>query len=329
MQTVTAGLDVSARELVVLARRGQTLLPLATFDNTAAGHLKLCAFLGARNSCARVCLEATGLYGLSAALAMRQRGIRVMVANPRAVSDFAKALLQRSKTDALDAAVMLEFVERMPFVDWQPPSPDRLELRALVRRISALKKALTQERNRLHATSYVIELTNLVRHDIEINIRHLRRRVGLLEEKAYDLVRANPELLGAYRRLTSVRGIARTSALRILAELVTLPAEMSPRQWVAHAGLDPKHFDSGSSVHKPARVSKAGNAYLRAALFMPALVAVRREPRVQAYYERLLARGKKPLQAIVAVMRKLLHAIHGMLAHDADFDGEKFFASPG
>ena len=119
------------------------------------------------------------------------------------------------------------------------------------------------------------------------------------------------------------------SALRLLAELCVLPADMTPRQWVAHAGLDPRHFESGSSVRAPTRISKVGNRHLRAALFMPAMVAARYEPRVRAYYEKLIERGKKPLQAIVAVMRKLLHAIHGMLEHDQDFNGEKFFAMKG
>ncbi len=80
----------------------------------------------------------------------------------------------------------------------------------------------------------------------------------------------------------SVRGIATTSALRILAELAVLPADMTPRQWVAHAGLDPRALESGTSLHKPARISKKGNRHLRAALYMPAMVAVREEPDVRA-----------------------------------------------
>ena len=71
--------------------------------------------------------------------------------------------------------------------------------------------------------------------------------------------------------------------------------------------------------------SKTGNKYLRSALYMPALVASRYQARVNAFYDKLIGRGKKPLQAIVAVMRKLLHAIWGMLRHDPDFEGEKFY----
>ena len=97
------------------------------------------------------------------------------------------------------------------------------------------------------------------------------------------------------------------------------------REWVAYAGLDVRHHDSGRSVRKPGRISKEGNVHLRRVLYMPALVASRSEPHVRAFYEKLAGRGKKPLVALVAVMRKLLHAIYGMLKHDQDFDGSKFY----
>ena len=99
------------------------------------------------------------------------------------------------------------------------------------------------------------------------------------------------------------------------------------RQWVAHCGLDPREYQSGTSVQRPTRISKVGNVHLRRALFMPALVASRTEPRVKAFYEKLRAKGKRPLQALVAIMRKLLHAIYGMLKTDTDFDGERFYAA--
>ena len=93
--------------------------------------------------------------------------------------------------------------------------------------------------------------------------------------------------------------------------------------------LDPRHERSGTSVNKPARISNAGNAYLRLALYMPALVATQHEPHVRAYYQRLLARRRfKKIQGVCAVMRKLLHAIHGMLRSDTPFDGARFYAGP-
>jgi transposase len=217
-----------------------------------------------------------------------------MVANPRAIADFAKALLQRSKTDQLDAEVMLEFVRRMPFVPW--PKPHRLNLRALMRRITGLKLASQQEKNRLHSVSQSAEITPLVRKDIQSHLVQLERHIERLEQRAEAIVAADPELTRQFRHLISVRGIARISALHILAVFVVLAPHMTARQWVAHAGPDPRHHDSGTSIHKPNRIIRAGNHYLRSALFMPALVATQHDPNVRAFYQKLVDRGKTKMQ---------------------------------
>ena len=120
-------------------------------------------------------------------------------------------------------------------------------------------------------------------------------------------------------------GIGEVSALNLLGELAVLAPGLSVRQWVAHSGLDPTHHDSGSSVHKPARISRAGNRYLRRALYMPALVAVRHDPHLRAFHQALLARRKAKLQALMAVARKILHAIFGMFRWRADYDGSRLF----
>ena len=330
MGPVFVGIDVSARTLVVaLERDHQPGRQRREFLNTAVGHEGLIQWLSKSATAVQVCIEATGLYSLDLALALhRAEGIEVMVANPRAIADFAKALLQRSKTDQLDAEVMLEFARRMPFVAWQPPSSPRLDLRALMRRITGLKLVSQQEKNRLHSVSQSAEITPLVRKDIQSHLVQLERHIEKLEHQAETIVQADRELARQFCHLVSVRGIARVSALHLLAELVVLAPDMTARQWVAHAGLDPRHHESGTSVHKPTRISRAGNRYLRSALFMPALVATQHDPNIRAFYQKLVDHGKTKMQAIVAVMRKLLHALHGMLRTDSDFVGEKFFVIP-
>jgi len=324
-QVDSVGIDVSARELVVAIRRDGRLLELLRFANDADGHKKLIRCLTKGRRCARVGLESTGVYSLDVALALhRASRLEVMVANPRAVKDFADALLKRTKTDLEDAVVILEFVERMPFSRWEPPSDDALLLRCLARRITALTQAAAAEKNRLHASDFLAHASPVIRHDILLNLRHLARRIAALTGEAVALLRADERLSRRFDLLVSVKGIGQTSAVRLLAELEVLPPDMSARQWAAHAGLDPRHHDSGSSIAKPARISRVGNQRLRAALYMPALVAIRREPSVRAVYDALLGRGKKPLQAVTAIMRRLLHCIHAMLRLDATFDPRKF-----
>ncbi len=323
------GIDVSARELAVAIDRGRSPVWDGSFANDATGHRNLLKRLTRRGATVRVCVEATGVYHLDLCLSLDAAApIELMVANPRATKDFARAQLRRSKTDRTDARSLLEFVRRMEFKPWNPPKRSILDLRALSRRIQALLVTRAQEKNRLHADDSVEATPPAIRSSIERHVGAINEEIAALTKAALEVVRSEATLRQRFDHLVSVKGIAQASAITVLAELSVLPADMSARQWVAHAGLDPRHYDSGSSVHAPARISKVGNRHLRAALFLPAMVASQHEPQIKAYYQKLLARGKKPMQALVAVMRKLLHAIHGMFRHDADFDGTKFFAEP-
>jgi transposase len=325
-QVNQVGVDVDSEALVCMMQRAGQRLPLVRFANTAAGHKKFIrwATKGARP--ARVCLEATGIYSLEFALALHHaKNVEVMVVNPRAIKDFVRACMQRAKTDAVDAGGILEYLERMPFTAWQPPAPEILELQAINRRIDQLHTELTREKNRRHAAGFAGASADAIAHDIELNIRHLERRIERMHESGLQLVRGVPALTAKLAHLVSAKGIGEASAMRLLAELLVLPDDLAAPQWVAHAGLDPRPYESGTSIHRPRRISKVGNRHLRAALYMPALVAIQHEPNVKAFYDKLVAGGKKPMQAVVAVMRKLLHAIWGMLKHDQDFDGNKFF----
>lgn len=318
------GIDVSAKQLEIAAENPSRCWEFQV-ANTPEGHQRLIRRLQRHPQPTRVCMESTGVYGLGLALALHlAEGIEVMVLNPRAARHFAHALMQRSKTDPVDARVLREYCQRMEFRPWCPPARERLQLRSLARRMRALTEMMAQEKNRLHAAQAAQELACICR-DIEVSIRHFERRLKELGKNVAALINRHPQLQVPITRLVSVKGIGLASAVRIYAELSVLPQDMTPRQWVAHAGLDPRHFESGTFTGKT-RISKAGNKHLRSALFMPALVALRHEPNVRGFYDMLVDRGKAKMQAIVAVMRKLLHAIHGMLRHNANFDGQKFYA---
>lgn len=320
------GVDVAAETLSVeLAAENEAVVQLE-FANTATGHKALIRRLTKKGRRARVCLEATGMYSLDVAWALHRAGIPVMVLNPKLAKRFSEALGERSKTDRIDAGVLRQFAQRMPFEPWQPPALERLQLRSVTRRIHSLVRTVTQEKNRLHAAS-VSELTAAVRKDIRLNIKQLLARIRSLRNEANALVDASVELRRMRERIIAIPGFGPVSTLQILGELAVLPPDMTARQWVALAGLDPRLAESGTSLRRPGRVSKAGNRHFRAPLYMPALVAIRHQPHTAAFYNRLLARHKKPLQAIVAVMRKLLHAIFGMLRNDDAFDGTRLFTA--
>ncbi len=316
------GIDVSARELTVSVASKTT----QSFENNAKGHRAISRLVaGCAKGEVQVCVEATGSYSLDLCFHLQGCGLRVMVANPRAVSNFAKAMMSRSKTDPMDAEVLREFAERMPFVEWVPPAQAALELRAASRRLDSLSNMLTREKNRLHAARATKTTISIVSDDLKSSIKHFEGRMERLIKKIESFIKTEPLLHARYRRLQTVRGIAARSAIRLLGELATMPADMSPKQCVAHAGLDPRQHQSGSSIDRPARISKRGNRYLRSALYMPAVVASQHDPIIKAFYERLLEKGKKPLQALVAIMRKLLHGIIGMFKTGTDFDAQRLF----
>lgn len=315
------GIEVSYQTLVV----DQAGKPPREFPNTAAGHRALLAGLRRNTLPLRVCMEATGLYGLDLALHLSAAGIPLQVANPRAVRNFARAMMQRSKTDRLDAVVLREYAARMPFEPWQPPSAQALKLMAVAHRVEALTHMLVAEKNRLHAASLSRALPELIRRDLRRSLQNLERAVRRLTQEALLFIAEDPQLARRLELLVSIPGIGVTSALALLAELLRFGPDSDVRQWVAYAGLDPRLHLSGSSVAKKPVVSKTGNAHLRRALYMPALVASQHEPHLRAFYQHLLVRGKTKLQALVAVMRKLLHAIFGMFKHNATYDGSKVF----
>jgi transposase len=214
----------------------------------------------------------------------------------------------------------------MDFVAWSRPADEKIELRCFSRRIDALTRQKAAAKNQLHALTMTQETPKAILKDVNLSITQLEKRINELSIEARVLIEQHPALLRIFQLLVSVKGIAETSAIALMGELLLLPPGLSHREWVKFAGLDPRTFDSGKSVHKQARLAKAGNRHIRSALYMPALSAKQHDPHVKAYFQHLVDNGKKPLQAVCAVMRKLLHAIHGMLKHDKPFDNTRFYA---
>src|SRR5229473_462525 len=317
------GIDVSAAQLVVALESIGGGWRQRSFPNRTRGHQALILWLQKDGTRVRVCLEATGLYSLDVALALHAApGLEVAVLNPKRVHRFA-ATLCRSKTDPADAQVLAEYARRMPFQPWHPPQAAALELRTITRHIAALTQQHTRQSNRLHAASASTTGSRWVRQDLKRSLRDLQRRVEKMRRSALALLEQDVELRPRFALLLSMPGIGEISALHLLGELALLAPGLTVRQWVAHSGLDPAHHESGTSVHKRSRISRAGNRYLRRALYMPALVAVRHDPHLRAFYQSLVARHKAKLQALIAVARKLLHAIFGMFRWQSTYDGSR------
>jgi len=317
------GIDVAAKTLAVAG----TLAALRPeYGNDAAGRRDLVKALRRSRRPVRAVVEATGIYFLDLACELAAAGIEVMVVNPRASHHFAEAVLQRRKDDRVDAAMLREYGQRMAFVPWTPPAANRFALRAIAREVRAQTKATTAAKNRLHAMAATSLVPAALMQALEQQIAAMEALIADLVGAAVKLIEADPELRQKFERTDTIPGFAAKGAVTVLAELAVLPP-MSAAQWVAQAGLDVREVSSGTSVQRPAKISKRGNKRLREALFYPALTAARCCPEAGAFVARLVARGKTPLQAQVALMRKLLHAIHALWKNDEDFDAQKLFAA--
>ena len=320
------GIDVGSKELVMVIRHKGKNHRARSFSNTPEGHAKIIKALAAKKGDVKICLEATGIYHFDLAVALSHANLMLMIVNPKASKHYFEALMTRSKTDQVDAGVLAQYAETMPFISWQIPDEKTLQLRAFSRKIAAITKLKAQTKNQLHALTSTMSVPEIIREETLDSIEFFEKQIQRLKDHALILIHSDEILQRSLEIITSVKGIAETSAIQLLGELLILPKDMNNRQWVAFAGLDPRHHTSGTSVAKKPRISKAGNAYLRQALYMPALCAAHRDPYVKAYYQHLIEdQGLKKMQALCAVMRKLLHAIHAMLKNETCFDNSRFF----
>ncbi len=253
-----------------------------------------------------IVLEATGGRELPVAAALATGGLAVAVVNPRQVRDFARAVGQLAKTDALDAQLLARFAE---VVRPQPrPLPDAQaqELSALLARRRQLIGMRTAERQRLETALPTVHA-------------HIQRHVAWLEDEIADLDRA---LRGAVQAsplwrerddlLRSVPGIGPATALTLLAEVPEL-GHLDRKAIAALVGVAPLACESGTLRGR--RVVWGGRARVRAVLYMAALVATRHNPTIRAFYQRLCAAGKPKKVALTACMHKLLLIANAILRH--------------
>ena len=310
------GMDVAKATLEVVLLRPQDE-QATTLPNTKAGFHTLHHFLQKRcPDGTPICLEATGLYGDAVAEFLYQRGYRVSVVNPARIKAYGDSRLRRNKTDRSDARLIAHFCRTQQPEAWTPPIPAVKELRALLRHLDDLQAMRQQEHNRMQAG----ETSPSVLAQLTAHLAFLDSQITVLKQQINDHFDQHPDLKHQRDLLTSIPGIGDLTAGKLLAEIGDIRAFGSARQLAAFVGVTPRQHQSGTSIRRPSRISKQGSAALRAALYMPAVVAKRHNPLVRALAERLQARGHSSMSIIVAAMRKLLHLAFGVLKSGQPFD---------
>jgi transposase len=312
------GIDISKRKFDACLVRAGGKLRHRVFPNSPSGFAQLSAWLlKHRVERAHACLEATGAYGEALATYLHGTGHTVSVVNPAQIKAYAQSRLSRVKTDKADATLIAQFcAERRP-PRWSPPPREVRELQALARRLDSLLEMRGMEANRLDVAG-----TQAVRESLSEHLAFLDREIARTEGLIRSHIDSHPGLRAQRELLVSIPGVGETTAAKLLSEIMDVKLYESARQLAAFAGLAPRLHESGSSVRRKARLSKAGAPRLRKALYFPAVVAIRHNPYVKDLSERLKARGKCPMQVIGAAMRKLVHIAYGVLKSGKPFNPE-------
>lgn len=299
---VFVGIDVAKATLDVAVAPTAERWTLAYTEREVAGLVTRLTSLHP----ALVVLEATGALEGPLVGALATAGLPVVVVNPRQVRDFAKATGTLAKTDALDAAVLAHFAAAVRPTPRPLPDAATQALAALVTRRRQLVGMLTAERNRL------AQAPRALRAEIQGHITWLQRRLGRLDEDLNQAIRTSPAWRAQDDLLQSAPGVGPVLARTLLASLPEL-GTLNRKAIAALVGVAPLNRDSGT--FRGRRRVWGGRAAVRAVLYMGTLVAVRHNPVLRAFYQRLRAAGKLPKVALTACMRKLLTILNAMVKH--------------
>lgn len=313
------GIDVSKRKLdLALLHAGKVRSKVVSNDST--GHPELERWVserGAHQGNCHICLEATGPYSESVAVFLADRGWRVSVVNPAQIKGFAQSELVRNKTDKADAALLARFCAAIRPAPWSAPPPAYRQLRLKVERVEALKQMHQQEANRLeaHRANADSEMMTEVREHLE----WLEQKIAHLSDDIDDHIDRHPELKKDAELMKSIPGVGPSTVAKVLAYLGDVRRFRSAKALAAFVGVSPRLRLSGSSVRGRSVISRTGHASIRKALYMPGMVALRHNPILKVFGERLRANGLAPKAVIGAAMRKLVHLIYGVVRSGEPF----------
>lgn len=252
-----------------------------------------------------IVMEATGGYETRIAASLATAGLPVAIVNPRQVRDFARAMGILAKTDAIDAHVLALFSEKVQPECRPLPTDDERALKELITRRYQLVDMRTAESNRRKQI-----VSKQVCESITTLIESINHEIDVIEREIGNRIKASPVWRAKDKLLQSVPGIGKTTASLLIVALPEL-GHLNRRQIASLVGLAPMNRDSGT--FRGRRMITGGRTLIRAGLYMPILSAVRYNPKIKTFYDRLIAAGKLEKVAITACMRKLLTMLNAIV----------------
>ncbi len=287
-------------------------------DNNQQGFSNLTKWLHKHNAVqVQACMEATGIYGKALADFLFNNNYKVSVINPLCISAFAKSKLSRHKTDKIDSMIIAEYASKHDLPLYSPRDKALQELQDLYRCLQKLKDQDKQIQNYLESRDH---LSPSVCKTYENLLQKFNQEIKNIELKIDQIITNNEDIKELVSNIETIPGIGKLTATAIIAETPDLKKFTSARDLAAYAGLTPKHKSSGSSIRGKSTISKMGSGRLRQALYFPAIVAKNHNPLFTKFAQKLGSKGKPTKVIIVAIMRKLLHLVFGVVKNNSAFD---------
>lgn len=319
------GIDVAQDELVVCQGRlmedfSVELYAHKSFVNSKNGFTQLVEWVEKSGPAGRFVMEATGVYHESLAHFLYAKGYTLSVVLPNKIHSYFGTLSVKTTTDKTASEVIARFGLERNLDDWEAPNPLYRRIRQLTRERSQLVESRTITKNQLHAEKAEAYPNPGSVKRIEKHIQFLNKQEKEIKAELVELLKTDEELTARLANIQSIPGVGLLTAATVIAETDGFNLIRNKRQLTSYAGLDVREKQSGTSIKGKPRISKKGNKYLRAAVHLPALSAIRHDERFKAIFARLVAKHGIKMKAVVAVQRKLLEMIYTVFTKQQDYD---------
>lgn len=268
--------------------------------------------------------EPTGPYSNILKHFCANKNILCFIVNPRQSSNFAKALNNRSKTDIIDAKMLYEFRVMAKKEDIKVPIVD--EIQDNLGQMLSFYKLLQKQRL---AFSYHLESleskdgNSFIIKQIKKDIDNLKEQEKQIIEQMKALIKTREDLFQKFNCIKTIKGLGDLSGIALIHLFISYP-KANRQQITALSGLDSIEYSSGTSIQRKSRISKKGSSIYRNILFMPVLCAIRRNPYMKLFYDRLKENGKHSTLAQIAVMKKIVLIAHSLYKNNLEFDSSVY-----
>ena len=312
------GIDVAQKELVICLGRmyddwTPELYASKAFVNSAKGFTALTQWvkkLTEESSSVRYVMEATGVYHESLAYFLEGKAFEVSIVLPNKISNYFRTLEVKTVTDKTASETIARFGLERKLDLWKRPKPIFKKLRQLTRERDQIVQERTMTKNQLHAEQAEAEPHPSSVNRIQKRITLLNKQEKEIQQEIAKMAKEDLEVSGSIEVIRSITGVGLLTTVTALAETNGFELIRNKRQLTSYAGFDVKEKQSGTSVRGKARISKRGNRYLRKAMHLPALAAIKHSDRFKAIFLRLVSKHGIKMKAAVAVQRKLLEMIY-------------------